>query len=324
MVVITVIFGVLAVAGIATSVYLFAVRDFDARLVVDPAVEPERESVDPMETIPPVVPDGETSFEDVVNGRWTRAPIIYNGRILKRQTNKVAQSALLQTPVDVKAFIFDDDAIVRNLIWSKRLDVYDPVTRHLDWDATMSSIQNYVCNGIYLPGTKFERPVMEYVSDLDENDTYEFWQFPFETIESMRGDCEDGAILIASLAINAGIPAYRVKVAAGDVSNRRYLEDAGFDVQSNLSEGGHAYCIYLASDDEWRIIDWCYYADPDTPVLQKPLAKNGGFGGCYGDVWFTFNNEYSWNQTAIDVTGRIAQAKKAPFVSIRDEGSVRE
>jgi len=107
--------------------------------------------------------------------------------------------------------------------------------------------------------------------------------------------CEDGAILITSLCVAAGIPAWRTKVAAG------YVQSA-----PTAPQGGHAYSIYLASDGDWRVCDWCYYEDSKTPILKKPLAKNGGYNNCYKDVWFTFNNQYSWNQTALTVGGRMS------------------
>jgi hypothetical protein len=77
--------------------------------------------------------------------------------------------------------------------------------------------------------------------------------------------------------------------------------------------GGHAWCLYLADRPdskrglEWVILDWCYAPDPDVPIEEKPLAKNGGQQKGYKETWFTFNDEYSW---AIDLTqiltGRIS------------------
>jgi hypothetical protein len=264
--------------------------------------------------------EDEGSLESYYNNKWPKSDITYYGRVLKGDKN-TGQSPTWnyeQIPVDVKAFILDNDSVMKYV-----LKTYNLIKE--TYDETMLAIQDFVCNktmeSFYAGGNykiakfnsdnyKKTRFVLTYTSDsyYDEaTQTSEFWKFPFETIQAGKGDCEDGAILIASLAINAGIPAYRVKVASGFVSNRQYLEDGGFNVESNLSEGGHAYCIYLASDNEWRCMDWCFYADPGTPILQKPLAKNGGFGNCYGDVWFTFNNKYSWNQTNLDIVGQIAK-----------------
>jgi len=71
-------------------------------------------------------------------------------------------------------------------------------------------------------------------------------------------NCEDGAILITSLCIAANIPAWRVKVAAG------YVQSA-----PTAPQGGHAYCIYLADDGDWRILDWCI-VDNKRTLIQTP------------------------------------------------------
>jgi predicted flap endonuclease-1-like 5' DNA nuclease len=120
-------------------------------------------------------------------------------------------------------------------------------------------------------------------------------------------NCEDGAILIAGLLINAGIPSWRVKVCAAQV-----IADPIF-APSDTELGGHAYCIYLADRSEserkleWVVLDWCYLQDPEVPIEKKPLAGDGGQEGAYKDIWFTFNDQYSWAQNAFEVKeGRIS------------------
>jgi hypothetical protein len=255
-----------------------------------PEIEPQSEETKPEEDAPK---ETVISPEDYWNSKWERKPIIYYGRIHKKGTNKVLQSSLLQTPVDVRAFILSNDELMKQIIARYNL------IKH-DWDSTMLAIQNFVVFGMFLEGTSYAKPFLSYVGDIETNDTYEYWQFPFETIESHVGDCEDGAILMTALGINAGIPSYRLKVAAGDVTNREYVKKNNLP-DSYISEGGHAYCIYLASDNQWRILDWCYYNDASVPMLSKPLAKNGGFENCYKDTWFTFNDQYSWNQKELDI-----------------------
>jgi hypothetical protein len=143
-------------------------------------------------------------------------------------------------------------------------------------------------------------PVLRYSSDREDEqkegrkdrptlDSYDYWQFPFEALFSGYGDCEDGATLIAALAINAGVPAYRIRVAVGQMG-------AGAGDSNGVA---HVWCIYLASDDKWRVIDWCNGEDVNEgygqiaakPILQKKLAKDND---TYGKVWFTFNNENTW------------------------------
>ncbi|MHA2039554.1 MAG: DUF4332 domain-containing protein [Promethearchaeota archaeon] len=217
------------------------------------------------------------------NNKWNTAPIIYTGRALRGESYKK------QIDADVKAFIKDNDAILWHVITQAKL-------RKDTANETALTIQNFVCN------------FLKYKYDDETVDCPEFWLFPFESIQSEIGDCEDGAILIAALLINAGIPNWRVKVCAAQV-----FADPVF-APSDTELGGHAYCIYLADREEserkleWVILDWCYLQDPEVSIEKKPLARNGGQEGAYQEVWFTFNNENSWSQSSFEVReGRISK-----------------
>ncbi|TFG11348.1 MAG: DUF4332 domain-containing protein, partial [Promethearchaeota archaeon] len=241
----------------------------------------------------PIIPDYKPfdKFEkdygefgpDYWNKKWEMAPIIYTGRALRGESYKK------QIDADVKAFIKDNDAILWHVINQAQLRQDTP-------NNTAWAIQKFVCS------------LLKYTHDDETEDCPEFWQFPFEAIQSQVGDCEDGGILIASLLINAGIPSWRVKVCAAQV-----VADPIF-APSESELGGHAYCIYLADRAEserkleWVVLDWCYLQDPDTPIEEKPLAGDGGQEGAYRDIWFTFNDKYSWAQSAFEVIeARISQ-----------------
>jgi hypothetical protein len=208
-----------------------------------------------------------------MNNKWPKAPIIYKGRALRGESNRIA--------IDVKNFITINDGMLKEVIKKYKLDRGNK-------NQVAHNCQKFVVN------------FLTYKYDKETSNTPEFWQFPFETLQSETGDCEDGAILMASLMIEAGIPAWRVKVAAGNVKP-----------SETAPEGGHAYCIYYADvgrgKKEWIINDWCFYEDSRLPPERKPLAKNGGYKGTYKEIWFTFNNEYSWSQTAIDVSDRVSK-----------------
>lgn len=207
------------------------------------------------------------------NNKWPRAPILYGGRVLR-----IGKEAI---GCDVKNFITPKDELIKRVV-----EYY-----HL---------RKPTANETALACQKFVVSFLTYKYDDDLNLTPEFWQFPFETLQSEHGDCEDGAILTATLCVHAGIPAHRVKVAAG------YVKDS-----PTAPEGGHAYCIYLADrgkdNQEWVILDWCYFSDENLPIERKPLAKDGGYNKCYKDVWFTFNNELSWNQQSLVLEARISE-----------------
>jgi len=214
---------------------------------------------------------------DYWNNKWPKAPIIYTGRQLRTSDKKLG--------IDVKNFITTNDEVLKAII--KQYGLQKSTVEDTVW-----AIQKWVVR------------FLTYTADDTANKCPEFWQFPFETVQSKVGDCEDGAILIASLCTNAGVPMYRLKVAAGNVQ-----------AAPTAPTSGHAYCIFLADDDNWKIIDWCYFEDSMLPVAKKPLARAGGQKAAYGEVWFTFNGENSWNQTALAISDRIANDKETSSIS---------
>lgn len=176
---------------------------------------------------------------------------------------------------DVRHFVWADDARLRAIIAASDIVAVG------DIDETVHHAQQWVCNRLkYVGDERFRVP--------------EYFMFPGETLDLKTGDCEDGALLIASLALNA-IPAedsWRVRVAAGFV-----LAGKG------ASEGGHAYCVYCRqADNEWVAMDWCYDADPKVPTARKPIIKNVPQ---YRAVWFSFNHEHSWSHMDFRASGRV-------------------
>ncbi len=218
--------------------------------------------------------------------KWKKSPVIYNGRALRGKKDRIA--------IDVKNFITENDDMLQKIINDYNL-------KKRSYDDTALAIQRQVVR------------FLTYKYDSESSQVPEFWQFPFETLQSEIGDCEDGAILIASLLINAGVPAWRVKVAAGYVQ-----------AEPTAPQGGHAYCLYLADDNEFRILDWCYYQDSRIPIKDKPLAKDGGQRNAYRDVWFTFNNQHSWAGgplTVFDSRMSKQQSAKKEEVLKEEDGS---
>jgi hypothetical protein len=219
---------------------------------------------------------------DYWNNKWQQAPITYSGRALRSRSERIV--------CDVKCFITPNDALLAEIIHEYRL-------QQETFNATAHAIQKLVIR------------FLGYSGDEESSQCPEFWQFPFESLQSGVGDCEDGAILMASLMIQAGIPTYRVKVSAG------YVQES-----PTAPQGGHAYCIYLADrgsdEQDWVVMDWCYFQDPHLAPEEKPLARAGGYNGCYQDIWFTFNNEYSWNQESLEIEARRISRNRSPEPSL--------
>ncbi len=102
---------------------------------------------------------------DYWNNKWEKAPIIYTGRALR------GESYYKQIDVDVKAFIKKNDAILWHVIDQANL-------KRSTQNTTALAIQKFACD------------FLKYTYDEETSDCPEFWQFPFESIQSGIGDCE--------------------------------------------------------------------------------------------------------------------------------------
>lgn len=121
---------------------------------------------------------------------------------------------------------------------------------------------------------------VEYVSDKTQHGLAEQWQWADETLESEKGDCEDGAILMANIMIASGVPYWRVRLNAGDVQG-----------------GGHAYVTYLREQDNaWYILDWCYW--PNESIGFKKTWKSAE--KYFSPVWFSWNRKYGFQKDELD------------------------
>ncbi len=203
------------------------------------------------------------------NNKYELSNVVYQGRVMRNKTKPIT--------VDVRVFITRKDELLQRIIKFFRL-------KRDNFNETVLKCHRFVANFLI------------FKEDDESVDCPEFWQFPFETIHTGVGDCEDGAILLASLMINAGIPTWRVKVASGFVLNIK-----------NKKLMGHTYVLYLADRPEskrgleWVVLDWCYLKDIRLKIEEKPLAKQGGKLNAYRQIWFTFNDEYCWSSNSFKI-----------------------
>jgi hypothetical protein len=211
-----------------------------------------------------------------------KAPVVYEGRPLPG-TAKAFE-------MDVRRFIYPPGDVVLDRL----LGSFDPdlglaraSVKCGDIDAAAWAIQIFVCR------------ILRYVGD-DKLGAPEFWLFPAEALGLRRGDCEDGAILTASLCRAVGIPDWRIRVAAGLVNPGRGAE-----------QGGHAWATYLRADQTWIALDWCFYADPQTHMDKKlPIAQRSEY--IFGNqIWFSFNDVKAWSHEGeVRIRGRVREGSK--------------
>lgn len=214
-------------------------------------------------------------LEQYWNEKHPQQKVIYSGRAIPEVELK--NHILDGVQIDVRNMITAPDAILQQIIEENNLKAESH-------DETVLRIQKWVVMNL------------KYVSDDAVEGVSEYWQFPFETLATGTGDCEDGAILIASLAINADVPTFRIRVTAGMVQEA-----------PTAPLGGHGYCTYLReSDNTHVVIDWCYLEDSSVITEHKIPMKDNPY---YKSVWFSFNHIMSWGTDSYEIDGRIKSKK---------------
>lgn len=117
---------------------------------------------------------------------------------------------------------------------------------------------------------------IRYVSDKEVYGFEEYWAFSWQTLKRKKGDCEDGAILMANIMMRSGIPYWRVRLNAG-----------------NVSGGGHCYVTYCReTDNKFIVLDWCYWANK-KPISERPTHEEERN---YNDKEKNFYCWFSWNE----------------------------
>lgn len=116
------------------------------------------------------------------------------------------------------------------------------------------------------------RTHVQYVSDWKQHNLPEFWMLPQETLVTRKGDCDDGAILIANLL---DVPSWKVRLAAGFTKEGE----------------GHCWLTYYCSyTKRWVALDWCY--NPSSlPIRERPHYLESGL---YKEVWFSWTRDSCW------------------------------
>lgn len=125
-----------------------------------------------------------------------------------------------------------------------------------------------------------------YAEDRDNYGYEELWVPPTFALHKGSGDCEDGAFIVHSLLLHAGIPYERVRTYGGLV-----------EVDQGAATGGHAWTAYRReSDNEWVILDTSYRPTL-AAVDDRPLMKDASR---YVDNFFYFNALYWVNLEDVD------------------------
>jgi len=114
----------------------------------------------------------DNKLEKKLNGKYPSRNITYTGRWVPYK------NGIKKMSMDVRGFFINPNKELKNIITSLKLN-----DRTDDEKARL--IQKWVVDKI------------TYVHDKSQYGMDEFWAFPQETLVTKRGDCDDGAILMA-------------------------------------------------------------------------------------------------------------------------------
>lgn len=198
-----------------------------------------------------------TELFDIINGTFTNntTNVFEIIRSFSAQKNTSADD-IRSDPVFINLFLQYPNRIIRNLA----MEIVNPGDSD---DIKMEKIQSWVVHNI------------EYMEDKAQYGYEELWVPPVMLLKSLKGDCEDGAFLIMSLALNAGVDPNKLQFYGGEVK-------AG----QGSATGGHGWVVYQReSDNEWIPVDFSYYPDLSPMGDRMPMKDDDR----YVKQYFIFN-----------------------------------
>jgi predicted transglutaminase-like cysteine proteinase len=139
----------------------------------------------------------------------------------------------------------------------------------------------------------------KYTGDPTQWQASEYWETADESSSVMKGDCEDGAILMYALCILKGIPANRLLIWCGEVQ-----------ASPTASTGGHACLFYKPHNYPLNFVslDWCYYPNKlrvgaknlfefkDNEIEEYTRSTLTSKWSYYRETWFAFNQDIAYSR----------------------------
>ena len=193
------------------------------------------------------------------SGRTPSGSHLFNTINILNKYDYGPKDQITRDPVFINLWLQYPNDIIRKLA----LTIVD---RYDSDDVKIEKIQAWVVNNI------------EYMPDEVQYGYAELWVPPVMVLHTMKGDCEDGAFLIMSLGLNAGVNPSKLRMYGGFV-------DAG----EGASSGSHGWVAYRReSGNEWVAVDYSYYPDLRPMGDRVPLKSDDK----YVDDYFFMTNTY--------------------------------
>ena len=132
------------------------------------------------------------------------------------------------------------------------------------------------------------------------------WQFPDETLALKSGDCEDRALLIASLLLASGVSSFNVRVALGKFRAWFGKKHQDFD---------HVWVMYKDESGKWQVIEPARMKKSTTKVMRKNLPDGSEY-----IPYYLFNDVHLWAvQPPSEYQGKGAMSLKRDWSSLHPE-----
>lgn len=126
--------------------------------------------------------------------------------------------------------------------------------------------------------------ISEFVSrkiEYLQSDGRDPWQFPEETLTLKSGDCEDRALLIASLLLASGISSFNVRVALGKFR---------VSIKGKHQDFDHVWVMYKSEGGNWQVIEPAHAKKIRTQVdVKKEMPEKAEYVPFY-----LFNDVHLW------------------------------
>lgn len=203
-------------------------------------------------------------------------------------SNRRAVGSRRMYDIDVREFLLTE----RNEVM--RRTIHEDLRRHVacmpdgDWgrfesrsegsfDYRVRVIADFVAEKIAYPGGSVQTPASDP------------WQFPDETLVIGTGDCEDRALLIASLLLAAGVSSFHFRVALGQMTVGEAKKD-------------HVWVMYKTETGQWTVVD----PAPAQDRVRAASARPGKWiGSPTYEPFFLFNDVHLWAVRRPDSSVRL-------------------
>lgn len=204
--------------------------------------------------------------------------------------------------IDVREFLVSERNVVMRRTLEKEIKKFIAKLPHASWEFFRSRDPgsfDFRANII----AEFVAKEIEYTptNGLDP------WQFPEETLALKSGDCEDRALLIASLLLASGISSFNVRVALGKFRTWTKGKQHDFD---------HVWVMYKDEAGHWQVIEPAHTKKIQKQTkIKKDLPEQAEYVPFY-----LFNDVHLWQTQQPSVyKKKISEDLKRDWSSLHPE-----